>query len=773
MANNSCFDKININASNGDNIFRQIFESCAEAVFIIDASFSIIDANAAGCEFCGYGIEEIRGIKLKDFIHPHYLSLFPFLKDTAAPLKQNFTRRTHLIKKDKTLINAELSINSLSDHLFMISACKCDKLDTTNITLTDDKIEEILYSTADALPLWIACVDTEGRYFYANKYYSSTFKIPIKNIIGHKFIEFFPAAMYEKHKSLFEECIGKGVTVTFEDELDFENGRKANTYGIYTPLFGKNNKVYAMSAVVFDITAKKELELKAIKTGCDLKESLEKYKALIENSICGIVISAGDKIMYANDTLMKMFGYDNFIEFSSKKIIDYHTPDSRKVIENIIGKKARGENAPSEFEVEIIHKDGLPRTLIIALSEIIINNQNCYESTFIDITEKKKAEDLIKKLADRYEYIVSASGQIVYDYNVSAGRIEWGTTIEKVLGYELKEVNEGFKQWSEMLHPQDKDETLQKLQEAQNGCSLFDAEYRLKHKDGRYIWVRDKGIFLTGPSGKAVRQLGMIEDITEKKKTAEAIVYSLKQAEADSKAKSVFLANISHEIRTPMNGISGFTNLLSTSGLNERQKEFNNIIKNSSDHLLALINDILDFSKLEAGKLKLKNKPFDIKTVLNDSINIISRQAEIKKLKVEVFIDEQINYKVNGDKLRFEQILLNLLTNAVKFTLNGKIGIKITQIKTEDSTEDGKNKNKAIILIEVYDTGIGIAIEKKVEIFEMFHQLDESNTKRHGGPGIGLSIVKGLVELKGGTITVESETGKGSSFKIILPYDIA
>lgn len=765
-------DICNKTASDDQNIYFHIFENSDKAILIADESFTVIAANTAGCRFYGYEPDEIKGINLTKLIHPDYISFFPFLTCAAASFTQNFICRAHLLKKDNTSISAEVNIDTLSRDLLMICASLYPKLNTPDLYSAEDKIEEILYAAADALPLWIACVDTEGRYFYANKYYSSTFQIPIENIIGHKFSEFFPPAMYEKHKNLFEECIGKGITITFEDESDFENGRKAHTYGIYTPLFGKDNKVYAMSAVAFDITAKKELELKATRAAGDLKESLEKYKALVENSICGIGISTGDKIIYANDTLMKMFGYEDFIEFSSKKMIDYHTPDSRKVIENIREKRARGENAPSEFEIEIIHKNGRPRTLIIALSEIIIDGKNCYESTFIDITEKKKAENLIKKIAERYEHIVSASGQIVYDYSVATGRIEWGNTIEKVLGYSLNEVNEGFKQWSEMLHPQDKDETLRKLQEAENGCSLFDAEYRLKHKDGRYIWVRDKGIFLAGPSGKAIRQLGMIEDITVKKKAMEVIVYSLKQAEAGSRAKSIFLSNISQEIKTPVNGILSYTNSLSVSGLTDRQKEFNDIIKNSSTHLLALIDDILDFSKLEAGKLELENKPFDIKTAINNSISMISKSAEIKKLEIEVFIDERINYKVIGDRARFEQILLNLLTNAVKFTLNGKIGIKVRQIKTETDAGNNEIKNKTLVLIEVYDTGIGIDAGKKNEIFEMFHQLDESNTKRYGGPGIGLSIVKSLVELMKGTITVESQTGKGSSFKINLPYDI-
>jgi CheY-like chemotaxis protein len=242
------------------------------------------------------------------------------------------------------------------------------------------------------------------------------------------------------------------------------------------------------------------------------------------------------------------------------------------------------------------------------------------------------------------------------------------------------------------------------------------------------------------------------------------LICALEEAEAASRTKNLFLANISHEIRTPMNGIIGFTNLMGASGLNDEQREYNDIIKTSCAHLLGLIDDILDFSKLESKKLELENRPFDIKETLINSINLISEHAKLKKLEIETRFDEAIYYKVSGDELRVRQILINLLTNAVKFTFKGKVGTGISQVSINDEI--------ATIAIEVYDTGIGFPAEKADEIFEVFHQLDESSTKRHVGAGIGLSIVKRLVEMMGGAINVTSETGKGSRFKVVLPFNV-
>jgi signal transduction histidine kinase/CheY-like chemotaxis protein/HPt (histidine-containing phosphotransfer) domain-containing protein len=259
-------------------------------------------------------------------------------------------------------------------------------------------------------------------------------------------------------------------------------------------------------------------------------------------------------------------------------------------------------------------------------------------------------------------------------------------------------------------------------------------------------------------------ELGVLADVFDK--MVYDIVEAKELAENSRKMKEIFLANMSHEIRTPMNSILGFTNLVMNTELNPKQKEFLSNIKINTSNLLVIINDILDFSKIEAGKISLEKVSFSIEEIAKQVITTCQEKASANQSSIELILDSTIKPWHLGDPTRLYQILLNLSSNAVKFTKNGTIQVKITKEKTLSEKEE-------LIKFSVKDTGIGIDKENATKMFESFTQASDSITRKYGGTGLGLSIVKQLVELHGGTIHVESEIGKGSEFFFSIPYVIA
>ncbi|HZE83352.1 MAG TPA: ATP-binding protein, partial [Puia sp.] len=241
------------------------------------------------------------------------------------------------------------------------------------------------------------------------------------------------------------------------------------------------------------------------------------------------------------------------------------------------------------------------------------------------------------------------------------------------------------------------------------------------------------------------------------------LVRAIKDAEEAKGMQEQFLANMSHEIRTPMNGIQGMTNLLLDTSLTEQQKEFATIIKRSVSNLLVIINDILDFSKIKAGKLTIEKIDFSLKDVVGNACAIFEHRLNKKGLEMRVEIDPKVPDLLKGDPHRLNQVLINLVGNAQKFTERGHIRLQVTL--------ESMAKGKAVLLFAVSDTGIGIPEESQPFIFENFSQAGEDISRKYGGTGLGLSICRQLLKLQGGDISVASKRGEGSTFTFSIPYE--
>ncbi len=293
-------------------------------------------------------------------------------------------------------------------------------------------------------------------------------------------------------------------------------------------------------------------------------------------------------------------------------------------------------------------------------------------------------------------------------------------------------------------------------------------EHLLKMADGREACVNWTQRPIYDDRGDLLEYQAVGHDITERKSAEIALMNAKEAAESADQAKGQFLAVVSHEIRTPINGIMGFADMLAGTELTADQREQVRLIRSSGLALSKLINDILDLSKIEAGKIEIEHAPFGLHKCVEDVCAIFTQSARNAAIKLEYTISEGVPVIVNGDETRLRQILTNLLANAVKFTERGGITVNLSCSK---KGRNGDDRQDLRLFFTVTDTGIGIDADKMSQLFQPFSQVDSSLQRRRNGTGLGLTISKRLCELMGGSISVESRKGEGSTFRFTLQMD--
>jgi PAS domain S-box-containing protein len=390
--------------------------------------------------------------------------------------------------------------------------------------------------------------------------------------------------------------------------------------------------------------------------------------------------------------------------------------------------------------------------------------------------ERQRAEVALQQAEAKYRSIFENTAEGIFQTTVDGRYISANPALARIYGYESPEeliANLGNIE-QQLYFESSRRAEFVRLMQQHNAVS--ELESQVYCKNGNIIWISENARTIRDASGQILGYEGTVRDITERKQVESELQKAKESAEAANRAKSEFLANMSHEIRTPMNGVIGMTGLLLNTEMNPQQQDFVETIRSSSDALLTIINDILDFSKIESGKLDLEQHPFELRTCIEESFDLLAPKAAEKGLELAYFIAPQVPKTILGDVTRLRQILVNLLSNAVKFTEAGEVVVSVTVHPVEAISLERLHERqdelplpelpwvKYELCFAVKDTGIGIPEDKINRLFQSFGQVDSSITRNYGGTGLGLAISKRLSEMMGGRMWVESQVGQGSTF---------
>lgn len=513
-----------------------------------------------------------------------------------------------------------------------------------------------------------------------------------------------------------------------------------------------------------------------------------------------------EKLIYANQALLWMFGCKDLEEFREHTGFTFPGmvhPDDIEATEKSIEKQifTSDSNGLDYVEYRIVRKDGEIRwiedygyfvhtSLYGDIFYVFIEDATeRHLKALADARTAQLAQERLEALEALehetialklvHEILRSGMWSMEFDQQGKMVDVSWSQAFRDMIGYQdERDFPNTLSAWSDLLHPEDRDRVLERYQAAiddYTGKSTYDVEYRLLTKDRGYRWFRARGKLSRRPDGTPITYVGMFVDVTKSKETdqklqeqRELLVDALEKAQRASLAKTRFLNNMSHDIRTPMNAIIGFTNLAS-SHLDdpERLRDYLQKITMSSQHLLSLIDDVLDMSRIESGTVTIGESPCNLYHFLEDLHSMVQTDAQARELDLRMESSALIHPDVVCDRLRLNQVLLNIVSNALKFTPAGG------QVIVTATERPGTKADTATYEFQIRDTGIGMSPEFLERIFDPFEREQTSTVSGIPGTGLGMSITKNLVELMHGQITVESQKDKGSCFTCTFTFPLS
>jgi len=741
--------------------FISLFAHSQDAVFLEDNNKQILYVNDAFCEIFGVNTNPVSllGTDSDELLRTNIRRL----KDPAAYLsltKQLVKDQVPATAREMELTDGRIFSfdyapiiynNTFAGNFWKYSDITHKKNAFQSLHKQKKFYEKILNN----IPGDIAAFDPNHKYLFLNP---EAVRNPEMRewLIGRDDEEYCrhtnkPYKIAEIRNKMFQQARDTGKNVDFEERLTGKDGKTEFHLRKMHPVFDGDGNLEMVVGYSLNITRNKLIEDQA-------QKSQKRYKEIFNYSQAWICThSLSGEIMTINPAACRILGYSEN-DLVGRNISSFLHNKMQKEFEEDYLQKIR-DIGVTDGILTIFSKSGEKIHMLYQNYLLSEPDSEPYIIAFAqNITDRLYAEEALKRSEEKYRKIIENMNLGMMEIDADEKIIFANQQFCAMSGYTLDEL---YTQKAVDLFLETPDSRVinEKTWKRQYGISNR-YEFKIRTKSGESKWWLVSTAPLHNPDGSLKGSISIHLDITRQKKLEKDLREAMQNAEHSSQAKEAFLANMSHEIRTPINAIMGMGKLLSKSNLNKQQLFYLSSIRTASENLLVVINDILDISKIEAGKINLENIPFDIEELSRHAITMLTPKAEEKGLEILCDIDGDLSHSLYGDPYRINQVFINMISNAIKFTESGYVHFTAKLLEQVENTQK--------VLITIKDTGIGISDDFLNVIFNKFTQEDETVVRKFGGTGLGMSITKQLMELMGGSIEIESKKNEGTLIKLIF-----
>lgn len=723
--------------------FFDLFNTSPEVHCIMDKDFRVELINKAVTNVLGYSPEEVRGHVIWEFFSEESRSASLERLKSGNIRNQDIETQLYNKKGEKLWISWSLS--------FKENKWYASGRDITEHKRLHAELEQ-LSLVASKVSNGVVISDANDKVVWVNDAFEDITGFNLKDVEGHRLRNIIlKDPEINPDIVRLNELISKKKSYEIDLLMSKKDGEPLWIKIINSFIFKADGEIDKYIRVIININQRKRAE-----------QDLEILSFAARKSPGGIMIrDAEGRVVWMNEVMEDIIGY-TLAEMEGKTfgtmLLGEDTDMS--VFEDAL--KAVAENRPYDIEIKIYKKDGTPKWVWITNSPLF-NEAGAVErqvGVMVDITERKKVEQQLKMLS-----LVASSTTGGVIINDSEGNVEWiNSGFEKITGYSIDDIK--GKHLGDVVKGELTDfSIIERTRELSKNKQSFEVDLLIYRKDGQPLWISVINSVILDDVGKVDKYIEVIIDITAKKKVELELIAAKEEAIQLNRAKDMFISVLSHEMRTPLNAVIGMSHLLIEENPLESQKENLNILKFSAENLLTLINDVLDFTKIETGNIELEKANVNTREMIQSVIASLKYKVQEKSIYLKANLDPALPEVIQADRTRLCQILLNLVSNAVKFTNEGGVTIDVKVIE-----QTGK---KVRIRFAVADTGIGIANDKINTIFEAFKQAEADTTRKYGGTGLGLPISKRLIELHDSRINVDSIVGQGSTFWFTITFEKA